>query len=97
MPHERDNMNGEAFDRLSKRMGAATSRRGLLPVFVAGIGAAAAGSLLGSDLLLWWHRMHLRFLLLSEGHRLPRGRRSWRGLLPVWGGVPWRRRLLPVR
>ena len=37
-------MNGDAFDRLSRRMGAATSRRGLLRAFFSGLaGLACAG------------------------------------------------------
>src|SRR5712692_9032975 len=41
-------MNADSFERLSKSMAAATSRRGLLRVFVAGLTAAAVGRLSGS-------------------------------------------------
>lgn len=40
-----DALNADAFDRLSRRMGAATTRRGLLRAFAAGLGALAAGRL----------------------------------------------------
>jgi hypothetical protein len=39
-------MNGETFDRLSRRLAAATTRRGILKVFVGGMAAAAAGAML---------------------------------------------------